>query len=178
MILSKSKNIYLKKITREDNLSNYLEMVNDVDNINRIAGLKGAVIKKEDLIYYFENYNGELFSIFNNLNEHIGNIGLTNFDKEVKSCSLGIMMHSRFKGKGYGFEGMTLVLNFAFNNLDLNRIYLEVVEWNKAAIGLYKKVGFKEEGRHRKAYFSNDQIFDKLSFGLLKNGFKYLVRKN
>ena len=174
MIISKSKSVYIKKLTIKDDLSNYLEMVNDIENIESIKGLRKKVIDKKELINYFENYKGELFSIFNNSNEHIGNIGLTDFDNEVKSCSLGIMMHSNYKGQGYGFEGMKLVLNFAFNNLSLNRIYLEVVVWNKPAIGLYSKLGFKMEGKHRKAFFSKNKIFDKLSFGLLKDDFLYL----
>lgn len=49
-------------------------------------------------------------------------------------------------GRGYGTEALRLLLEYAFENLNLRRIYLRVFQFNRRAIASYRKVGFKKEG--------------------------------
>ena len=49
------------------------------------------------------------------------------------------------------------MLNHAFNDLNLNRIQLRVLENNESAINLYKAVGFKEEGLLREVVIKNNE---------------------
>ena len=50
-------------------------------------------------------------------------------------------------GKGYGTEVTHLVLRYAFEQVGLHRVELRVLEYNKRAIGCYRRCGFVEEGR-------------------------------
>jgi hypothetical protein len=50
------------------------------------------------------------------------------------------------RGKGYGRDGMQLILRYAFNELNLHRVGLTVLERNHAARHLYESVGFVVEG--------------------------------
>ncbi|MCI0711440.1 MAG: GNAT family N-acetyltransferase [Chloroflexi bacterium] len=52
-------------------------------------------------------------------------------------------------GKGYGSEAMTLILDYAFNELSLHRVGLNVIATNTRAIVLYEKMGFVYEGAQR-----------------------------
>ncbi|MGQ0517411.1 GNAT family N-acetyltransferase, partial [Bacillus sp. D-CC] len=45
------------------------------------------------------------------------------------------------RGKGYGREAIHLILKYAFYELNLHRVGLDVISYNKAAIELYKKMG-------------------------------------
>ena len=150
-------------------------MVNDSDNVFNIEGLGREIINKQDLVNFINDYNGQLFGIYRkNGGEHVGNVGLNGIDNILRSCSLGIIISSQFKGNGYGFEGMVLVLNHAFNNLNLHRIYLGVVEWNFPAIKLYEKLGFQHEGTQRDAFWSKGSFHKLRMYSILKNDFKFL----
>ena len=45
-----SKDLYIKELNKFDNLDNYLEMVNDSENVKSIEGLSSKILNKEDLI--------------------------------------------------------------------------------------------------------------------------------
>ena len=64
------------------------------------------------------------------------------------------------QGKGYGKEVMELIIDYAFNTLNLNKVIVEVVEYNKRALEVYKKLGFIEEGRLKKHYYADGEYFD------------------
>lgn len=74
---------------------------------------------------------------------------------------------ARFRGHGYGSEGMRLILNYAFWELNLHRVGLDVITYNQRAIALYEKMGFQEEGRIREAVCRQGQHFDLLLMGIL-----------
>lgn len=58
-------------------------------------------------------------------------------------------------GKGYGTETTKLVLDYAFNILNLHNVMLKVLAYNEAGIRAYKKAGFQEIGRRREAKMIN-----------------------
>ena len=72
-------------------------------------------------------------------------------------------------GKGIGTFAIRAMVDHAFYNLNLRRLQLEVLEYNHVAQRLYKKVGFVEEGRKRKAVYKDGQYVDYMIMGLLRN---------
>ena len=77
------------------------------------------------------------------------------------------------QGRGIGFFAVKEMLNHAFNNLNLQRVELFVLEDNKRAIHLYEKSGFKYEGRKRKARYKNGKFVDLFMYSILKEEFIY-----
>ncbi|MCM1991615.1 GNAT family N-acetyltransferase [Oceanirhabdus seepicola] len=71
-------------------------------------------------------------------------------------------------GKGYGKEAMVLMLQLAFLELNLNRVYLRVFSFNERAIKLYEKIGFLYEGRLREAIFRDGKWHDIVNMGMLQ----------
>lgn len=71
-------------------------------------------------------------------------------------------------GHGYGREAMELALGFAFDELNLHRISLNVFSYNTRAIALYESLGFKQEGVQREALFRGGQRHDLIWYGLLR----------
>jgi RimJ/RimL family protein N-acetyltransferase len=63
---------------------------------------------------------------------------------------------------------MQLLIDYAFNTLNLHRLELSVYSFNVRAIKCYRKLGFKEEGRSREAFFGHGQYHDILQMGLLE----------
>jgi RimJ/RimL family protein N-acetyltransferase len=77
-----------------------------------------------------------------------------------------------YRQKGLAKEATLETLSFGFNKLGLNRIYLKVLEENEAAVKLYLKTGFKQEGILRKNVFKNNQFKSELLMAILKNEFR------
>jgi RimJ/RimL family protein N-acetyltransferase len=69
--------------------------------------------------------------------------------------------------KGYGSQALTLLLRYAFGELNLYRVTAVVPAYNEGAIRLFQKFGFMEEIRRRKALNRDGEFWDLLSFGLL-----------
>ena len=76
------------------------------------------------------------------------------------------------RSKGFGTESTDLMVNYAFNTLNLNRIQLHVALKNGKAINIYKKIGFEIEGTLRQAMYQDGQYYDFYVMGLLKNDYK------
>jgi L-phenylalanine/L-methionine N-acetyltransferase len=73
---------------------------------------------------------------------------------------LGIAVHDAFAGRGAGRALLLALLDLADNWLNLVRVELEVFADNERAIAMYRRLGFEEEGRQRKAYFRGGQYID------------------
>lgn len=78
--------------------------------------------------------------------EHIGNIGLKeiDFDQLKAECFIEIG-HKENRNKGFGFMAMRQLLSWAFLNLGLEKIELDVLEFNTPAIKIYDRLGFVAE---------------------------------
>ncbi len=98
----------------------------------------------------------------------IGWAQLDGIDWVHGTSALGIGIGNRtFWDSGYGAEAMELLLRFAFDELNLHRIYLTVFSYNQRAIRLYEKLGFQLEGRHREHLQRDGQRYDMLLYGIL-----------
>lgn len=78
-------------------------------------------------------------------------------------------------GKGYGTETTKLVLDYAFNILNLHNVMLKVLAYNEAGIRAYKKAGFQEIGRRREAKMINGKRWDMIYMDCLATEFQSLV---
>ena len=74
-------------------------------------------------------------------------------------------------GKGYSTEATGLTLEFGFNKLGLNRIWLKVHEDNVPAIHLYKKFKFRTEGILRQSVYRSNRYKNELLMALLKEDY-------
>jgi len=108
------------------------------------------------------------FAIDTKENIHIGSLAL-HLNLKNKSAKLGISIGDKnYWGKGYGIEATQLLLNHGFTKLKLHRIELGVYNYNKRAINLYKKFGFKKEGVKREAVFWKGKFYDLIQMGILQ----------
>jgi len=89
---------------------------------------------------------------------------------QIPQRDLGLCIGEKDKwGKGYGTEVTKLLLEEAFEQLNLHKVGWWTFAENKASIALAKKLGFKEEGRLQDQVFFNNQFHDSIVLGLLKS---------
>jgi RimJ/RimL family protein N-acetyltransferase len=72
------------------------------------------------------------------------------------------------RGKGLGTEAVRLLLDFAFRDLNLQRVFLHVFATNERAIRAYEKAAFMREGVMRRAAYLDGQYVDVLIMGILR----------
>jgi RimJ/RimL family protein N-acetyltransferase len=102
----------------------------------------------------------------------IGAISLQNINHLNRNAFIGIFIgEAEYRGKGYGAEAVRLLLNYGFNTLNLNNIMLSVHADNEAAIGCYKKVGFRTAGKRSEWIFKNGRYIDNIYMEMLARDF-------
>ena len=108
-----------------------------------------------------------------NSSEMIGAIYLLGIDSVSRCAELSIMIGNKGKqNQGYGTASIRLMLDHAFNSLNLIRVYLYVLQQNNRAIQVYEKVGFVTEGVLRKSIFKNGEYKDQRLMSVLHNEYK------
>jgi RimJ/RimL family protein N-acetyltransferase len=78
-----------------------------------------------------------------------------------------------YRGRGYGQDAIRLLLDVAFNVVNLESVELSVFEYNKHAIECYKRVGFKEAGRLRHARIVGGKAHDVIVMDILSSEFEH-----
>jgi RimJ/RimL family protein N-acetyltransferase len=91
----------------------------------------------------------------------VGSIDLHGVDYRNGGASLGIAIGDPADtGHGYGSDALRTLLAFGFDQLRLERIELEVYDFNDPAQRLYERVGFVHEGTSRHALYSDGTFHD------------------
>lgn len=111
------------------------------------------------------------FIICNKCNDNsIGQVSLVRIDWVSRTAIYYIAIADKENhAKGFGFETTNIIIDYAFNTLNLNRIQLHVALENEGAIKVYKKCGFQIEGILREAMFHNGKYSDFYVMGILRS---------
>ncbi|WP_180357829.1 GNAT family N-acetyltransferase [Streptomyces sp. NP160] len=64
-----------------------------------------------------------------------------------RSAELGVLLGPEHQGRGLGPDALRVLLRYAFDELGLHRVSLEVWAFNDRALAAYRRAGFTEEGR-------------------------------
>lgn len=102
----------------------------------------------------------------------IGITSLINIDTKNQNAECIIDIgEKKHWGKGYGTEALSILLQYAFLELNLHRISLRVFSINEKAIHIYSKLGFVNEGVSRQSLYRNGKWHDIIHMGILKEEF-------
>ncbi|RJP23824.1 MAG: N-acetyltransferase [Candidatus Omnitrophota bacterium] len=101
----------------------------------------------------------------------VGYTLIKEIDHKNRLAEIGIHLDPAFHGKGYGKDAFLTLMRYCFHELNLHRIFLLVFAFNERAIHLYQRLGFKEDGRMREAYFSQNRYHDVVVMSMLENEF-------
>ena len=104
-------------------------------------------------------------------NTIVGFIGLLGIDNTNKKAEYYICVDSSFNGKGIGTIASYLLIDYAFNELGLEKIYLFTEEENVKAQHLFEKIGFVKEGLLKNDIIYNNRIINRYAYGILKGDY-------
>ena len=117
------------------------------------------------------------FAIVDEEDEYLGTISLKAIDMENRTAEYAISTRRKVHGKGIAKHSTILLLEKAFDEYELHKVYLNVLTDNEAAIHLYEKCGFKLEGEARECLFKDGKYTNLKWYGILKSEFNQIRLK-
>ena len=102
--------------------------------------------------------------------EKVGTIALFHIDRDYRKAEFGaFMVDPKHQGKGIGTKALELLLEYAFNELNLHRVEGGYIEDNDASRIIQEKFSFQKEGRQREAKFKDGEYVDIVRMSLLED---------
>ena len=128
----------------------------------------------EMLVQYYTHaysrHSDVRWAIVNN-HDHalVGSCGLSSINERHRRAEIGYDLAPDHWGKGIATEAVTRVLQFAFEELGLNRVEASVMSGNEAAERVLTRLGFQREGVLRQYKVSRGSARDYTLFSLLRD---------
>lgn len=166
------KNIYLRPLELNDVEGNYLKWLNDENVVSHnshgkfplnMQRLRGYVNMSKD-----SNEIIVLAVIFKKDESHIGNISLQSINWVNRNAEISFLLGEKsFWGKGIMLEAGNLLINHAFKNLNLHRVYCGTSSQNKGMQKLALKLGMTKEGEKKESIYNNGKYHSVFDYGIL-----------
>ena len=163
--------VVLRALEKED-MELLRETVNDPEMERMVVGWSFPVSSIEQMNWYERTQGNKQHLRFaiEFEGQFVGISTLTDIDWKNRSAFHGIKLISKApKGKGIGFDAVCGTMQYAFEELQLNRLIGGILTYNVPSWKLYKKCGWKQEGVLREQVFKNNQYFDEIAVAILRS---------
>ena len=119
---------------------------------------------------YLEDNTDLMFVIETREGIPVGTVGINKIDLKRKTGEFGRMMigEGEYRCNGLGGDTTMTLLRYAFCEMGLERMYLEVLAFNTKAIELYKRCGFKQEGGVRTRPMEDGAVCEYVAMAISK----------
>lgn len=119
----------------------------------------------EDCRQFIENANKDESkclhrAICNEEDEYLGTVSLKHINMQDRNAEYAISMREKAMGTGASLYGTKKILKYAFHELHLEKVYLNVITENIRAKKFYAKVGFQYEGTAKKHIMIQGKLCD------------------
>ncbi len=95
--------------------------------------------------------------------KYIGGCGINDVNWLTRVAIVGIMIGDKdYWNKGYGMDAMNTLVDFLFEEMNMNKVKLGVFSFNERAIKCYEKCGFKVEGVLKEEIFKDGRYYDEI----------------
>lgn len=170
-------NIVTLRAIEIDDMDFLKEMLNDEELERNVVGWAFPISSYEQENWYKNNISNKsnIRYIVEADQKRIGLATLTDIDWKNRKAMHGIKLcNEDFRGKGYGTDIVKTIMKYAFEELQLNRLYGSILDYNIASQKLYKKCGWKVEGIQKDSVFKNNAYHDEIMVGILKKDYEEL----
>ncbi len=109
--------------------------------------------------------------IVTNAGKPIGVMGIHHINHIDGTATTGAFIGEKsYWSKGYGKDAKMVLLNFAFNTLNLRKICSRVYAFNKRSIAYSKGCGYVDDGIQKKHVFRSGEYHDVVQLAVFKDG--------
>lgn len=174
------KDGYLIRLAKAEDMENYYEQ-NYCPLDKEVARLTGCkeVFTKEEVTSFFlksiEEDNRYFFLVISPDGRIIGESVINEIDWDLRCANFRVGLYRMDeRGKGIGTWVTERTRDFAFEELKLHRLELDVYSFNPRAEKAYVKAGFKREGVLRDAVMDGDTYADDILMSILEDEWREL----
>jgi RimJ/RimL family protein N-acetyltransferase len=173
--------VYLRPLEAADLDGPYLGWLNDYD-VTRFMETGSTPITSATLQRYVDDmgraHDTVMLAIVDKATgDHVGNIKLGPVHPLHRRADVGVMIgDKRYWDKGYAREAVSLMVQYGFQRLNLNKITLGVYADHVRAIKVYEHLGFMIEGTQRRHLFRDGDYHDRHIMGILRDEWKGTIR--
>ncbi len=108
--------------------------------------------------------------------ETVGHIQLREINYDAFNCVMSrVLIFSDYRGKGFGKAMVRLAVKYAFENLGLNEVLLNVYDFNKKAIATYRDIGFNDYQKTKDACKFQNESWNSIRMKLKKDVWNQVV---
>lgn len=142
----------------ESDVDSIMTWVNRPEIVGNLAAFSGAAMTRDQELEWVKRTiagNDRVFSAFAaDDDRYLGQVGIHQIHTRSKVGRLGAVIANKGEmGKGYGSAAITAVMDRAFGELGLHKLWLMVFRTNERGQRLYHRLGFVDEGILREEYF-------------------------
>lgn len=165
--------IYLRRLEASD-LDRTWIWINDPDVYLKIGSL--VPVSRSAQLKWFERTDQSaekiVFAIcLKEDDTHVGNVSLDSIENRHRTARLSVFIgDSAHRGQSTGSRAIRLLVDYAFNFLNLNKVWCKATAGDDRITNFYERLGFTIEGVLRQHEFVDGRYVDKVIFGLLKDG--------
>ena len=139
------------------------------------------IITKEEHSAWFDKMfydKSKMYWVIELENKSIGVVNLVNINNENSSCDWAFyIFNPDIRGKGVGSFVERFILDYVFNELQLNKLNCEVLETNPNVVKMHEKFGFKQEGFFKQAIRKNDSLIGIHRLSMLREEYLQLNKE-
>ncbi len=168
------KDLFLRALESTD-----LDVLYKLENEEAVWEISNTVspYSKYVLKQYLENAHRDIYEVkqlrlvicLRETKEAIGFIDLFDFDPKHKRAGVGIVVFAeQERRKGYARQSLVVLIDYAFNHLDVHQLYANITSDNELSIRLFQKVGFEKAGEKKDWIFSKGTFKNELLFQLIR----------
>ena len=106
----------------------------------------------------------------------VGDANLRDWNNRSGTFTFGIRIFRAYRRRGFATEAVQLLLRYGFYELRCQKANSITLCGNEPSVRLHRIFGFRDEGRIRRAIYTEGRYFDKLLFGLTSEEFDEIER--
>lgn len=173
------KDIILRAITMKD-ARLLFDLINDPDTEKMLGGSSYPVSFERQIKWIEEQSERTdslrcIVALKDKEDQGVGTVILSNIDSKNGVAQVHIKMDKENgRRKGFGTDALSTVVNYAFNEMRLNCIYGDVLEYNIGSQKLFEKTGFSKDGILRSRVYKNGKYINLISYSILKKDTKHV----
>lgn len=167
----KGEKVVLRGIEPQD-LEDIRKMTNDAEQEHLIGGWSFPASKKHQEDWYqrilSDRANVRLAIDFEG--KFVGLVNLTDIDWKNRCAETSIRLTSDTpKRKGIATDALTSLIDYAFNELNLHRVYAAIIDNNEISKNLHLKCGYTHEGIQKDAIYKNGRYHDRVLMAKIRS---------
>jgi RimJ/RimL family protein N-acetyltransferase len=153
---------------------------NNIEELNAFSHSRFPVSVFEQTDWYEKTMKDKtkkkLLVMSNETKDKVGMVSLFEIDMKNRNSMIGSYVAPEFQGRGYAKEAKRLLIRFAFQELNLHKLYGNVIDFGDKVMGIDASIGLTHECTLKEHMYTNGKYYDIHVVALLKKDWEEKFR--